>query len=116
MPVSLLYTTLVYDQGHCPAFPIDPDHHQPLISRITLTTRPLILDAAGAALPPLWLGEFLKNVGSDFGSEGAESEEVSRLPLEEAEVSEQSSEGMLGEGSEWKECAVALGTAGRGSE
>ena len=45
-----------------------------------------------------------------------ESEEVSGLPLEEAEVSEQPSEGMSGEGSEWKECAVVLGTAGRGSE
>ena len=32
-----------------------------------------------------------------------ESEEVSELPLEEAEVSEQPLEGVLGEGSEWKE-------------
>ena len=70
----------------------------------------------GATLSPLWLGEFPKNVGLDFGLEGVESKEVSGLPLEEAEVSEQPSEGMLGEGSEWKECAVALGTAGRGSE
>ena len=62
-------------------------------------TRPLISDAAGAALSPLWLGEFLKNVGPDFGSEGAESEEVSGLPSEEAEVSEQPSERVLGEGS-----------------
>ena len=45
-----------------------------------------------------------------------ESEEVSGLPLEEVEVSEQPSEGMSGEGSEWKEHTVALGTAGRGSE
>ena len=45
-----------------------------------------------------------------------ESEEVSRLPLEEAEVSEQPLEEMSGEGLEWKECAVALGTAGRGLE
>ena len=112
--MSLLYTTLVYDQGHCPAFPIDPDHHQPLTSCITLTTRPLILDAVGAALSPLWLGEFPKNVGPDFGSEGMESKEVSGLPLEEVEVS--ASEGMSGEESEWKEHTVALGTAGRGSE
>ena len=70
----------------------------------------------GATLSPLWFREFLKNVRPDFRSEGAESEEVSGLPSEEAEVSEQPSEGMLGEGSEWKERAVALGTAGRGSE
>ena len=60
--------------------------------------------------------ESLKSVGSEFGSEGAESKEVSRLPLEEAEVLEQPSEGVLGEGSEWKEHAVALGAAGRGLE
>ena len=114
--MSPLYTTLVYDQGHRLAFPIDPDHHQPLTSCITLTTRPLILDAVGAALSPLQLREFLKNIRPDFGMEGAESEEVSGLPLEEVEVSEQPLEGMSGEGSEWKECTVALGTAGRGSE
>ena len=79
-------------------------------------TRPLILDAAGVALTPLQLGESLKSVGAEFGSEGVESEEVSGLPLEEAEVLEQPSEGVLGEGSEWKERAVALGTAGRGLE
>ena len=45
-----------------------------------------------------------------------ESKEVSRLPLEEAEVSEQPLEEMSGEGLEWKECAVVLGTAGRGLE
>ena len=33
----------------------------------------------------------------DFGSEGAESEEVSGLPLEEVELSEQPSEGVSGE-------------------
>ena len=114
--MSPLYTTLVYDQGHHLAFPIDPDHHRPLTLHITLTTQPLILDAAGAALSPLQLREFPKNVGPDFRSEGAESEEVSGLPSEEVEVSEQPSEGMSGEGSEWKEHAVALGTAGRGSE
>ena len=52
----------------------------------------------------------------EFGSEGAESEEASGLPLEEAEVSEQPSEGVSGKGLEWKEHAVALGTAGRGLE
>ena len=45
-----------------------------------------------------------------------ETEGVSGLPLEEVDVSEQPSEGVLGKGSEWKEHAVALGTAGRGSE
>ena len=46
-----------------------------------------------------------------------ESKEVSKLPSEEAEVSEQSSEGMLDKGSEWRECTVVLGTAaGRDSE
>ena len=79
-------------------------------------TQPLISDAAGAALLPLRLGEFPKNVGVDFGSESADSEEVSGLPLEEAEVSEWPSEGMLVEGSEWEERAGALGTAGWGSE
>ena len=79
-------------------------------------TQPLILNAAGATLSPLWLGEFPKNIRLDFGSEGVESEEVSGLPSEEAEVSEQPLEGMSGEGSEWKEHTVALGTAGRGSE
>ena len=79
-------------------------------------TRPLISDAMGVALSPLWLREFLKNVGLDFGLEGVESKEVSELPSEEVELLEQPLEGVLGEGLEWKECAVALGTAGRGSE
>ena len=52
----------------------------------------------------------------EFGLEGMESKEVSELPLEEAEVLEQSSEGVSDEGSEWRECAVVLGTAGRDSE
>ena len=52
----------------------------------------------------------------ELGLEGAESEDVSRLPLEEVEVSEQPLEGVSGKGSEWKEHAVALGTAGRGLE
>ena len=51
----------------------------------------------------------------EFRSEGVESEEVSELPLEEAEVSERPSEGVLGKGLEWKERAVVLGTAGRDS-
>ena len=72
-------------------------------------TRPLISDATGAALSPLRLEGFPKNVRLDFGSEGVESEEVSGLPLEEAELSEQPLEGVLGKGLEWKECAVVLG-------
>ena len=70
----------------------------------------------GVALSPLQFRESLKNVRVELGSEGVESEEVSELPLEEAEVSEQPVEGVLGEELEWKECAVVLGTAGRGSE
>ena len=70
----------------------------------------------GATLSPLQLRESPRNVGAEFGSEGAESEEVSELPSEEAEVSEQPSEGVSDEGLEWKEHVVVLGTAGRGSE
>ena len=51
-------------------------------------TQPLILDAAGAALSPLRLGESLRNVGAEFRLEGTESKEVSELPSEEVEVSE----------------------------
>ena len=101
--MSPFYITLIHDQGHCPAFPTDPDHPQPLISHITLVTQPLISDAVGATLSLLWLGESLKNVGAEFRLEGVESEEVSEPPLEEVEVSEQPSEGVSGEGSEWKE-------------
>ena len=70
----------------------------------------------GITLSLLWLRESLKSVRVEFRSEGAESKEVSGLPLEEAEALEQPSEGVLGEGSEWKERVVVLGTAGRGSE
>ena len=70
----------------------------------------------GVTLSLLQLGESPKNVGVEFRSEGAESEEVSKLPSEEVEVSEQPLEGVSGEGLEWKEHVVALGTAGRGSE
>ena len=52
----------------------------------------------------------------EFRSEGAESKEVFGLLSEEAEVSEQALEGVLGERLEWKEHAVALGPAGRGLE
>ena len=79
-------------------------------------TQPLISDAMGVTLSPLQLRGFLKNVRPDFGSEGVESEEVSRLPSEEVELSEQPLEGVLGEGLEWKERVVVLGTAGRGLE
>ena len=75
-------------------------------------TRPLISDATGAALSPLRLGESLRNVRL----EGMESEEVSELPSEEMEVSDQSLEGVSDKGSEWRERAVVLGTVGRGSE
>ena len=114
--MSPLYTTLIYNQGHLPAFPTNPDHPRPLISCITLTTRPLILDAVGAALSLLWLGESPRNIRAEFRSEGTDSEEVSKLPLEEVEVSKQSLEGVSDKGSEWRECAVVLGTVGRGSE
>ena len=50
--------------------------------------QPLILDAVKATLSLLWLGESPKNVGVEFGPEGAESKEVSKLPLEEVEVSD----------------------------
>ena len=70
----------------------------------------------GATLSSLQLRESPKNIRAEFRSEGAESEEVSELPLEEAEVSEQPSEGVSGKGLEWKECTVVLGTAGRGLE
>ena len=68
-------------------------------------TQPLISDAVGVALSPLRLGESPKDIEPEFRLEGAESEEVSGLPLEEVEVSEQPSERVLGEGSEWKECS-----------
>ena len=74
------------------------------------------MDATGATLSLLRLGESPRNVEAEFESEGTESEEVSELSLEEVEVLEQSSEGVLDEGSDWRECAVVLGTVGRGSE
>ena len=70
----------------------------------------------GVTVTPLWLRESPKNIGVEFGSEGVESKEVSRLLLEEVEVSEQPSEGVSGKRLEWKERVVALGTAGRGLE
>ena len=79
-------------------------------------TQPLILDATGATLSLLRLGESLRNVRVEFRLEGTESEEVSELPLEEVEVSEQFSEGVSDKGLEWREHTVVLGTAGRGSE
>ena len=54
----------------------------------------------GVTLSPLRLRESPKNVGVEFGSEGAESKEVSGLPSEEAEVSEQLLEEVSGEGLE----------------
>ena len=84
--MSLLYTTLVYNQGHRLAFPIDPDYHWPLTSHITLVIQPLISDVAGVILTPLRLGESPKNIGAEFGSEGAESKEVFGLLSEEVDV------------------------------
>ena len=78
-------------------------------------TRLLISDAVGVALSPLQLRESPKSIGLEFVLEGAESEEVSGLPLEEVSVSEQPLEGVSGKGLEWKEHAV-VGTTGRGSE
>ena len=78
--------------------------------------QPLILDAMGVALTPSQLRESPKNVRAEFGLEGAESKEVFGLPLEVAEVSDQPSEVVSGERVEWRERAVALGPAGRGSE
>ena len=70
----------------------------------------------GVTLSPLWLRESPKSITAEFRSEGAESEEVSGLPSEEVEVSEQPLEGVSGKGLEWNEPAVVLGTAGRGLE
>ena len=49
---------------------------------------------------PPYLCESPKNIGAEFRLEGAESKEVSELPLEEVEVLEQPSEGVSGKGSE----------------
>ena len=70
----------------------------------------------GAALSPLQLWKYLKNIGAEFRSEGAESEEISELPLEEVEDSEQPLEGVSGEVLGQKEQVVVSGTAGRGLE
>ena len=68
----------------------------------------------GTALSLLQLQEYPENIGAKFRLEGAELAEVSELPSEEAEVSEQPLEGVSGKGSEWKEHVVVLGAAGRG--
>ena len=70
----------------------------------------------GATLSLLQLQGYLENVRAEFRLEGADLGEVSKLPLEEADVLEQPSEGVLGEASGWKECAIVLGTVRRGSE
>ena len=49
----------------------------------------------------------------EFRSEGAELEDISELPLEEAEVSEQALEEILGKVLAQKEHVVVLGIAGR---
>ena len=79
-------------------------------------TQPLILDATGATLSLLQPQEYPENIGVEFGSEGAESEEIFKLPLEEVEVSEQASEEISGEVLGWKEHVVVLGIAGRDLE
>ena len=78
--------------------------------------QPLLSDAAGAAPSPLQTWEYLENVGVELGLEGVESEEVSELPLEEVEDSEQPFEEVSGEALGWKEHMVVMGIAGRGSE
>ena len=70
----------------------------------------------GATLSPLQLQEYSENVGAEFGSEGVDLGEVLELPLEEADISEQPLEGVLGKALGWKEHAVVLGTVRRGSE
>ena len=70
----------------------------------------------GAAPSTLQPQEYPENVRAEFVSEGAELEEVSKLPLEEMEVLEQPMEELSGEVLGWREHVVVLGTAGRGSE
>ena len=52
----------------------------------------------------------------EFRLEGVELEEISKLPLEEAEVLEQPLEEVLGEVRGWKERMVVLGIVRRGLE
>ena len=63
----------------------------------------------GATPSLLQLQVYPENIGAEFGSEGAELEEVSKLPSEEVEVSEQPLEGVSGEVLGWKEHMVVLG-------
>ena len=70
----------------------------------------------GAALSLLQPWEYLENIRAEFRSEGAESEEIFELPLEEVGVLEQPSEEVSGEVLGWKECVAVLGIAGRGLE
>ena len=60
-------------------------------------TQLLISEATGATPSPLWLQEYSEDSRVGVGSEGAELEEVSELPLEEVEVLEQPLEEVLGE-------------------
>ena len=78
--------------------------------------QPLISDAVGAALSLLQPWEYLENVRVEFRLDGVESEEISKVPSEEVEVSEQASEEISGKVLGWKECMVMLGIAGRDSE
>ena len=63
----------------------------------------------GVAPSPLQPQEYLENVRVGFRSEDVELEEVSELPSEEVEVLEQSFEGVLDEGLEWREHVVVMG-------
>ena len=63
----------------------------------------------GATLSLLQPQEYLENIRVEFGLEGVESEEISKLPLEEVEVLEQASEEILGEVLGWKEHMVCWG-------
>ena len=78
--------------------------------------QPLISDATGATPSPLQPQEYPENVRVEFGSEGAELEEVSKLPSKEVEVLEQPLKKILDEVLGWKERVVVLGIAGRGLE
>ena len=76
--------------------------------------QPLISDAAGATPSLLQLQEYLENIGAGFRLEGVELEEVSNLPSEEAEVSEQPLEGVSGEVLGWKESHSSVGDCWKG--
>ena len=77
-------------------------------------TQPLILDAAGVALTPLRLGESLKSIGAEFRSEGAETEGVSGLPLEEAKGLRAAIRGGVGRGVRVEGACGSIGDCWKG--